>query len=69
MLTPHKFLQIVDPLVGRFPTIKLKDHYTNSLWMDELATILLRRNDPNLWLLDLDGVSPPQEAIHDRLRA
>ena len=64
--TPAEFWAGLGGLSGPFPTLRLKDHFSNSPWMDELGTLVLGLDQPP-WMLDIDGVSPPQEAVHDRL--
>jgi hypothetical protein len=56
---PGEFWKALGPLSGLFPTIRLKDHYSNSPWMDELAILVLHLEEPP-WMLDIDGVNPPQ---------
>ncbi len=38
-----------------------------SPWMNKLAMIILQNNCPELWMLDLDGVTPTLESIYARL--
>lgn len=64
--TPEEFWNKLGGIRGQFPTIRIRDHYIQSPWINALATFIMELEDYP-WMIDFDGIEPAKEAIYQQV--